>query len=176
MRRYKTSNEQQRSEKRRLRDLLLPGTSAVFTAIPSSPRMRVPHEAYAFRTRQQFALPALLCAWHRAPADELVQQMTHHYKVRRHDGVVDAVLLAALDSDLVVCREVAKHFQCPFGSGEAITPDGAIVLADGTVIALDVTVVGSGDAAKEMIRHKTVGWGSLGALEKARPLCSQLRS
>ena len=166
VRRYKTSNSA--SEKRRLRDLLLPGTSAVFTAIPSSPRMRVPHEAYAFRIRQQFALPALLCAWHRAPADELVQQMTHHYKVRRHDGVVDAVLLAALDSDLVVCREVAKHFQCPFGSGEAITPDGAIVLADGTVIALDVTVVGSGGAAKEMIRRKTVGWGSLGALEKAR--------
>ena len=156
VRRYKTSNSA--SEKRRLRDLLLPGSSAVFTAIPSSPRMRVPHEAYAFRIRQQFALPALLCAWHRAPADELVQQMTHHYKVRRHDGVVDAVLLAALDSDLVVCREVAKHFQCPFGSGEAITPDGAIVLADGTVIALDVTVVGSGDAAKEMIRRKTVGW------------------
>ena len=94
--------------------------------------------------------------------------MTHHYKVRRHDGVVDAVLLAALDSDLVVCREVAKHFQCPYGSGESITPDGAIVHADGTVIALDVTVVGSGDAAKEMIRRKTIGWGSLGALEKAR--------
>ena len=62
VRRYKTSNSA--SEKRRLRDLLLPGTSAVFTAIPSSPRMRVPHEAYAFRIRQQFALPALLCAWH----------------------------------------------------------------------------------------------------------------
>ena len=39
----------------------------------------------------------------------------HHYKVRRHDGVVDAVLLAALDSNLVVYREVAKHFQCPYG-------------------------------------------------------------
>ena len=83
--------------------------------------------------------------------------MTHHYKVRRHDGVVDAVLLAALDSDLVVCREFAKHFQCPYGSGESITPDGAIVLADGTVIALDVTVIGSSAAAKEMIRRKTVG-------------------
>ena len=166
VRRYKTSNSA--SERRRLRELLLPGTSAVFTAVPSSPRMRVGHEAYAFRIRQQFGLPTLLCAWHRAPADELVQQMTHHYKVRRHDGVVDAVLLAALDSNLVVCREVAKHFQCPFGSGESITPDGAIVLADGTVIALDVTVIGNSDAAKEMIRRKTVGWGSLGALEKAR--------
>ena len=112
-------------------------------------------------------LPALLCAWHHAPADELVQQMTHHYKVRRHDGVVDAVLLAALDSDLVACREVAKHFQCPYGSGESITPDGAIVLADGTVVALDVTVIGNSDAAKEQIRRKTVGWGSLGALERA---------
>ena len=109
VRRYKTSNSA--SERRRLRDLLLPGSSAVFTAIPSSPRMRVGHEAYAFRIRQQFGLPALLCAWHRAPADELVQQMTHRYKVRRHDGVVDAVLLAALDSDLVVCREVAKHLR-----------------------------------------------------------------
>ena len=40
-------------------------------------------------------------------------------------------------------------------------------MPDGTVIALDVTVVGRGDAAKEMIRRKTIGWGSLGALEKA---------
>ena len=39
----------------------------------------------------------------------------------------------------------------------SITPDGAIVHADGTVIALDVTVVGSGDAVKAMIRRKTVG-------------------
>ena len=78
----------------------------------------VPHEAYAFRTRQQFALPALLCAWHHAPADELVQQMTRHYKVRRHDGVMDAVLLGALDSDLVACCEVAKYFECPHGSGQ----------------------------------------------------------
>ena len=80
---------------------------------------------------------------------ESPQSYTTNYKVRRHDGVVDAVLLAALDSNLVVCREVAKHFQCPFGSGESITPDGAIVLADGTVIALDVTVIGNSDAAKE---------------------------
>ena len=94
--------------------------------------MRVGHEAYAFRIRQQFGLPTLLCVSHRAPADELVQQMTHHYKVHRHDGVVDAVLLAALDSNLAMCREVAKHIQRPFG--ELITPDGAIVLADGTVI------------------------------------------
>ena len=43
--------------------------------------------------------------------------MTHHYKVRRHDGVVDAVLLAALESDLVACREVAKHFQCHLAAG-----------------------------------------------------------
>ena len=54
-----------------------------------------------------------------------------------------------------------------YGSGKSITPDGAIVVADGTVIDSSlVTVIGSSDAAKEMIRHKTVGWGSLGALEK----------
>ena len=102
--------------------------------------------------------------------------MTHHYKVRRHDGVVDAVLLAALDSDLVACREVAKHFQCPYGSGESITPDGAIVLADGTVVALDVPVIGNSDVAKEQIRRKTVGWGSLGALERARGPCGRART
>ena len=71
--RYKTSNSA--SERHRLRDLLLPGSSAVFTAIPSSPQMRVGREAYVFRIRQQFGLPALLCTWYSTPADELVQQM-----------------------------------------------------------------------------------------------------
>ena len=61
-----------------------------------------------------------------------------------------------------------SSFQCPFGSGEAITPDGEIVLADGIVVALDVTckltstVIGNSSAAKEQIRRNTVGWGSLG--------------
>ena len=35
-------------------------------------------------------------------------------------------------------------------------------------MALDVTVIGNSDAAKEQIRRKTLGWGSLGALERAR--------
>jgi hypothetical protein len=45
--------------------------------------------------------------------------------------VVDAVLLAALDANLIACREVAKHFECPYGTGASITPDGVIVMADG---------------------------------------------
>ena len=57
-RRYKMSKS--KSERRRLQDLLLPGSSAVFTAVPSSRRMRVGHEAYAFAIRQRYSLPALL--------------------------------------------------------------------------------------------------------------------
>ena len=45
--RYKTSYSL--SKKRRLLDLLLPGTAAVYQAIPSGPRMRLSHEALAFR-------------------------------------------------------------------------------------------------------------------------------
>ena len=48
------------------------------------------------------------------------------------------------------------------------TPDGVIVMADGTVLALDVVVVGTGDKAQETARRKRFGWGSLGALERAK--------
>ena len=67
-------------------------------------------------------------------------QITEYHRIRRHDAVVDAVLLAVLDADLIACREVAKHFECPYGTGASIT----IVMADGTVLALDVVVVGTG--------------------------------
>ena len=107
-------------------------------------------------------MKALLCGWHHAPADELVRQITEYHRIRRHDTVVDAVLLAALDADLIACREVAKHFECPYGTGASITPDGVIVMADGTVLALDVVVVGTGDKAQETARRKRFGWGSLG--------------
>ena len=40
--------------------------------------------------------------------------------------------------------------------------------ADGTVLALDVVVVGTGDKAQETARRKRFGWGSLGALERAK--------
>ncbi len=113
-------------------------------------------------------MKALLCGWHHAPADELVRQITEYHRIRRHDAVVDAVLLAALDADLIACREVAKHFECPYGTGASITPDGVIVMADGTVLALDVVVVGTGDKAQETARRKRFGWGSLGALERAK--------
>ena len=46
--------------------------------------------------------------------------------------------------------------------------DGVIVMADGTVLALDVVVVGTGDKALETARRKRFGWGSLGALERAK--------
>jgi len=42
------------------------------------------------------------------------------------------------------------------------------VLEDGTVVAIDVTVISSGEDAAEQIRRKEHGWGTLGALERAR--------
>ena len=55
-----------------------------------------------------------------------------------------------------------------YGTGASITPDGVIVMADGTVLALDVVVVGTGDKVQETARRKRFGWGSLGALERAK--------
>ena len=163
--------ENERSHKanqRRLEDLLLPGTSALYTAVPSGARMRVGHKALAFRIRQQFGLRAQLGGWHHVEADQLVREICQYHRLRRHDAVVDAIIIAALESNLVACREVAKHFTCPYGTGHSVTPDGAIVLADGTVIAIDVTIISSGEAAAEAIRRKEYGFGSLGALEAAR--------
>ena len=88
--------------------LRVPGHT-VGTAHAAEPR------GFFFRIRQQFALKALLCGWHHAPADELVRQITEYHRIRRHDAVVDAVLLAALDANLIACREVAKHFECLYG-------------------------------------------------------------
>ena len=157
-----------KSEQRRLVDLLLPGTSAVYAAIPSGKRMEVNHKALAFRIRMQFGLRAQVGGWHNTSAEELVREITAFYRLRRHDEVVDAIILAALESNLVACREVAKHFKCPYLTGHSVTPDGAVVLEDGTVVALDVTVVGDGENAAEAIRRKEHGWGTLGALEEAR--------
>ena len=113
-------------------------------------------------------MKALLCGWHNAPADELMRQITEYHRIRRHDTVVNAVLLAALDANLIACREVVKHFECPYGTGASIMPDGVIVMADGTVLVLDVVVVGTGDKAQETALRKRFGWGSLGALERAK--------
>ena len=106
-----------KSEQRRLVDLLLPGTSAVYAAIPSGKRMEVNHKALAFRIRMQFGLRAQVGGWHNTSAEELVREITAFYRLRRHDEVVDAIILAALESNLVACREVAKHFKCPYLTG-----------------------------------------------------------
>ena len=99
----------------------------------------------------QFGLRAQIGGWHNTSAEELVREITAFYRLRRHNEVVDAIILAALESNLVACREVAKHFKCPYLTGHSVTPDGAVVLEDGTVVALDVTVVGDGENAAEAI-------------------------
>ena len=75
--------------------------------------MRIGHKALAFRIRQQFGLRAQLGGWHYADADQLVREITAYYRLRRHDAVVDAIIIATLEANLVACREVAKHFKCP---------------------------------------------------------------
>ena len=52
-------------------------------------------------------------------ADALVREITAYHRLRWHDAVVDAIILAALESNLVACREVAKHFKCPFLTGHS---------------------------------------------------------
>ena len=76
--------------------------------------MEVHHQALAFKIRQQFGLKAQLGGWHNVSADALVREITAFHRRRRHDEVVDAIILAALESNLVACREVAKHFKCPY--------------------------------------------------------------
>jgi hypothetical protein len=117
---------------------------------------------------KRLVLTAFASPTHGGFSVQVRQQITEYHRIRRHDAVVDAVLLAALDTDLIACREVAKHFECPYGTGASITSDGVIVMADGTVLALDIVVVGTGDKAQETARRKRFGWGSLGALESAK--------
>jgi hypothetical protein len=44
-----------------------------------------------------------------------VREITAFHRRRRHDEVVDAIILA----NLVACREVAKHFKCPYMTGHS---------------------------------------------------------
>ena len=56
-------SSQNKATQRRLEDLLLPGTDAVFAAIHSSAAMRVKADQLAFRIRMQFGMKAKLGSW-----------------------------------------------------------------------------------------------------------------
>ena len=56
---------------RRLEDLLLPGTSALYTAIPSSPDMRVSAHELAFSMRDRYGLESKMVGFYHMPADRL---------------------------------------------------------------------------------------------------------
>ena len=62
--------------------------------------MEVNHKALAFRIRMQFGLRAQIGGWHNTSAEELVREITAFYRLRRHNEVVDAIILAALESNL----------------------------------------------------------------------------
>ena len=105
----------------------------MYAAIPSGKRVEVHRQALAFKIRQQFGLKRRswgVAQHERGRARALVREITGFYRRRRHDEVVDAIILAALESNLVACREVAKHFKCPYMTGHSVTPDGAILLED----------------------------------------------
>ena len=68
---------------------------------PSGKRMEVHHQALwrsTFKIRQQFGLKAQLGGWHNMSADALVREITAFHRMRRHDEVVNAIILAALDA------------------------------------------------------------------------------
>ena len=115
----------------RLNDLLLTGTSAVFTAIPSCTAMKVGNKQLAFRLRMQFGLKAKLSGFYSPDAYELACTMAKKEQGMRHDATVDAFLSTAVASNLVACREPEKHFECHNGTGTSVTLDG-VVLEDST--------------------------------------------
>ena len=91
-------------------------------------------------------------------ADALVREITAFYRRRRHDEVVDAIILAALEPRGV--SRGRETLQVPVHDGTLRhAPDGAIVLEDGTVVAIDATVIGNGEDAAEQIRRKEHGGG-----------------
>ena len=144
----------------RLNDLLLTGTSAVFTAIPSCTAMKVGNKQLAFRLRMQFGLKAKLSGFYSPDAYELACTMAKKEQGMRHDATVDAFLSTAVASNLVACREPEKHFECHNGTGTSVTPDGVIVLEDSTVVGIDVCYAGTAAAGKSLIEDKKWGRGT----------------
>ena len=151
---------QNKATQRRLEDLLLPGTNAVFAAIPSSAAMRVKADQLAFRIRMQFGMKAKLGGFYEMDAYELALRMGQREKNLRHDAVTDAILVVSVASNLVACREPEKHFHCHNGTGLSVCPDGAIILEDGTVVGIDVVFAATAAAAREQIREKKWGQGA----------------
>lgn len=152
-------SKQDKNTRRRLLDLLLPGTSAVYTAIPSSPAMQLNADELAFRIRMQFGLETRLCGFFSRDAYELAMAMAAKERNEKHDWAREALLEAAVASNVVACREPERHFQCHNGTGVSVTPDGVLILEDGTVVGLDVCYAATPAAGKAMIDLKRWGRG-----------------
>ena len=54
-------------------------------------------DSHTYKIQQQFGLKPQLGGWHNMSADALVREITAFHRRRRHDEVVDAIILAALE-------------------------------------------------------------------------------
>ena len=165
---YEASKENKPMQ-RRLEDLLLPGTSALYTAIPSSPDMRVSAHELAFSMRDRYGLESKMVGFYHMPADRLrnimadkhdVDATAAKHRLWRHDNITDAICRAALESDLVVCRETSRYFVCHNGTGKLVTTDFMWINKQNFLCAGDVTFVGQKGSPAAKIHEKAYGYGT----------------
>jgi hypothetical protein len=82
------------------------------------------------------------------------------HRLWRHDKVIDAMCRAALQSDLVVCRESSKYFVCHNGTDRDVQPDLMWIDWRGGMCATDGTFVGQKGSPAAKIHEKAYGYGT----------------
>ena len=75
--------------------------------------------------------------------------------------IIYAICRAALESDLVVCRETSKYFVCHNGTGKTVTTDFMWINKQGALCACDAKVVGQRGSPAAKIPEKAYGYGTL---------------
>ena len=80
------------------------------------------------------------------------------HRLWRHDNITDAICRAALESDLVVCRETSRYFVCHNGTGKLVTTDFMWINRPGLLCAGDVTVMGQRGSPAAKIQEGVRVW------------------